>query len=230
MRYFAVALLVFTVFSLKGQTYEIGIMAGGANYIGDIGPTNYIRPNNIAVGGIAKWNRSPRHSFRLSALYLSVGSDDSKSSDGRRVERGYKFKNSIKELSLGLEYTFWEFDLYKTRSQGTPYLYTGITWFHYNDLYYDQYSKDFKSQSSTSDFAIPMVMGYKTTIGTNIILGVEIGARYTFTDNIDGSFPEGTPGNSTATPFGNINNNDWYVFTGITLTYTFGNKPCFCAF
>jgi hypothetical protein len=25
--------------------------------------------------------------------------------------------------------------------------------------------------------------------------------------------------------FGNINNNDWYVFSGLTLTYTFGENP-----
>ena len=28
--------------------------------------------------------------------------------------------------------------------------------------------------------------------------------------------------------FGNINNNDWYMFSGITLTYTFGTNPCYC--
>jgi hypothetical protein len=36
------------------------------------------------------------------------------------------------------------------------------------------------------------------------------------TDNIDGSFNQN---------FGNINNNDWYVFTGATLTYTLGQNP-----
>ncbi|MEP2335783.1 MAG: DUF6089 family protein, partial [Nonlabens ulvanivorans] len=30
--------------------------------------------------------------------------------------------------------------------------------------------------------------------------------------------------------FGNINNNDWYVFSGVTLTYAFGRKPCYCNF
>ena len=30
--------------------------------------------------------------------------------------------------------------------------------------------------------------------------------------------------------FGNFNNNDWYVFSGFTLTYTFGRKPCYCNF
>ena len=28
--------------------------------------------------------------------------------------------------------------------------------------------------------------------------------------------------------FGNINNNDWYVFSLINLSYTFGRKPCYC--
>jgi hypothetical protein len=31
--------------------------------------------------------------------------------------------------------------------------------------------------------------------------------------------------NLTYLKFGNINNNDWYVFSGLTLTYTFGEKP-----
>jgi hypothetical protein len=28
--------------------------------------------------------------------------------------------------------------------------------------------------------------------------------------------------------FGNINNNDWYVFTGLTISFTFGDLPCYC--
>jgi len=72
--------------------------------------------------------------------------------------------------------------------------------------------------------AIPMVLGAKSNITPHLILGVEVGARYTFTDNIDASNPD-LP---NALQFGNINNKDWYVFSGITLTYTFGNNPCFC--
>ncbi|MDA9239205.1 DUF6089 family protein, partial [Flavobacteriaceae bacterium] len=30
--------------------------------------------------------------------------------------------------------------------------------------------------------------------------------------------------------FGNQNNNDWYVFTGITFSFTFGREPCYCNF
>jgi uncharacterized protein YchJ len=52
-----------------------------------------------------------------------------------------------------------------------------------------------------------------------------MGARYTLTDNLDGSNPKKESLKSSQ--FGNINN-DWYVFS-LTLTYTFGEKPCYCA-
>ena len=75
-----------------------------------------------------------------------------------------------------------------------------------------------------------MIVGYKTTLGQNFVLAAEIGARYTFTDNLDGSNPNKVSENKDDVSFGNINNNDWYVFTGITLTFTFGRKPCYCNF
>ena len=56
-------------------------------------------------------------------------------------------------------------------------------------------------------------------------LSFEIGARYTFSDKIDGSLPYNENFNYT---FGNENNNDWYMFSGFNLTYTFGRQPCYC--
>ena len=41
------------------------------------------------------------------------------------------------------------------------------------------------------------------------------------------SYPEND--NFTNWRFGNLNSNDWYVFSGVTITYTFGQNPCFCA-
>ena len=71
-----------------------------------------------------------------------------------------------------------------------------------------------------------MTIGIKTNVLGQLVLGLEVGARYTMTDNLDGSNPK----NKILAPlkFGDINSNDWYVFSGITLTYTFGNKPCYC--
>jgi hypothetical protein len=71
-----------------------------------------------------------------------------------------------------------------------------------------------------------MIVGIKHNILPRWIIAAEVGARYTFADDIDGSYP--TDENLRNLKFGNLNSKDWFVFTGITLTYTFGNEPCYC--
>ena len=149
--------------------------------------------------------------------------------DPRRNERGYKFENSLNEVTIGLEYTFWEFSMYSGQAAHTPYLFTGLSYLGYNSLIKKNSSRIIKD-SNASTLAIPMIVGYKTTLGQNFVLAAEIGARYTFTDNLDGSNPNKASEDQDDVSFGNINNNDWYVFTGITLTFTFGRKPCYCNF
>lgn len=107
MKYLITALLAVTSIQIaQSQTYEIGGLLGGANYIGDIGPTNYISPNDIAIGGLFRWNRTPRHSFRFSAMYARFNSDDADSKETRRQQRDLSFKNRALEASLGIEFTF----------------------------------------------------------------------------------------------------------------------------
>lgn len=230
MRYFAGAfLLIFSIFSGKSQTYELGGVIGGSNYVGDVGSTNYIAPTDLAVGGIFRWNRSPRHSFRLGAMLAGIRGDDANSNERRRQERGYSFTNVVRELSLGMEYTFWEFDLHSGKDQSTPYLYTGLVFFGYNGLALDE-NQNLSEYNNSWNFAIPMAIGYKMTLSTKLILGFEAGARYTFTDNLDGSNPTGEKEEFYGLKFGNLNSNDWYFYTGITLTFAFGREPCYCNF
>lgn len=229
MRYLTIiAIAIFWSSTITAQQYEAGLYAGGANFIGDVGKTTFIAPNSPVIGGILKWNRSSRHSFRLTALFAQLDVDDVKSDDTRRLERGYSFKNSIKEVSLGLEYTFWEFDMFKARNPSTPYLYTGLTYFNHDDFALDTRRDELVKTGSSWDVAIPMVIGYKAAFGGRVVLAFEAGARYTLSDNLDGSAPKDADGFTTT--FGNSNNNDWYMFTGVTLTFTFGRRPCFCAF
>jgi hypothetical protein len=220
---------IFMPVVMSSQTYEIGGFLGAANYIGDVGKTTFIAPKTSVFGGIFKWNRSPRHSFRGTILFGKIEGDDNQSKDPRRKERGYKFENSLNEVTVGLEYTFWEFSMYSGQAAQTPYLFTGISYLGYNSLIKNNNDLIIKD-GNASTLAIPMVVGYKTTLGQNFVLAAEIGARYAFTDNLDGSNPKKASENQDDVSFGNINNNDWYVFTGITLTFTFGRKPCYCNF
>lgn len=229
MRYFLLILIsLFVIKNSDAQIYEVGVFAGGSNFIGDVGATNYISPNQPAFGIIAKWNRSARHSFRASVIFSELKGVDGKSDDPRRIERDYSFNSSILELSLGMEFTFLDFDLHTSGMKGTPYLYSGITLTNHDDYYFTP-SGEFTSGGTFSwTIGIPIVIGYKTNISNQLILAAEIGARYTFSDELDGSVPDSEDREQLS--FGNTNSTDWYVFSGITLTYTFGRRPCYCNF
>lgn len=230
MRYFTTLFIILTIpFVVNSQTYEVGGILGGVNYIGDIGKTSYINPNTFGFGALFKWNRSERHAFRGSILIANIKGDDANSNETRRSNRGYSFENSIQEISIGIEYTFWEFNMYGGGPVSTPYLYTGLTYIGYRALYKKQNDQIIEYDKDGA-VAIPMVVGFKTTLGSQMVLGMEIGARYTFTDDLDGSNPVNGLADEDSLKFGNINSNDWYVFTGITLTVTFGRKPCYCNF
>jgi hypothetical protein len=210
----------------NAQINELGVFIGGSNYIGDVGKTNYVSPKEIAIGVIYKWNKSPRHSYRFSYIQSTIIGNDTDSKVSGRNLRGYKFKNNIKEFSAGLEFNFFDFNLHEIlKRKITPYVFSGISYFAYDELFVVNGETNIDYTAST--FAIPMIVGLKSKVLEHFVLGFEIGARYTFTDNLDGSFPKND--NLDTLKFGNINSKDWYVFTGFILTYTFTEKPCYCA-
>ena len=210
---------------LNAQINEIGVFLGGSNFIGDVGKTNYVAPNKLAFGILYKWNKSPRHSYRISYMQSTISGNDLDSEVPGRVERGYNFKNEIKEVTAGLEFNFFDFNLHEELTKKvTPYVFTGVTYFAYDELFV--VNGETKKDYSSSTFAIPMIVGIKSNLFENLVFGFEVGARYTFTDNLDGSLPKNK--NLESLKFGNLNSNDWYVFSGITITYTFTEKPCYC--
>jgi hypothetical protein len=80
-----------------------------------------------------------------------------------------------------------------------------ISYFRYDELYIDLEKKKIKVQVHlrTYDFS-------KSNITPSLIVALEM--RVTPTDNLDGSNPKKESLKSSQ--FGNINNNDWYVFQG----------------
>jgi Domain of unknown function (DUF6089) len=219
--------LLFLFFSLiaTAQIHEVGVFVGLSNFVGDVGRTDYIRPNKPAIGILYKWNKSPRHSYRFSYTQTNLRANDMISKEPSRYLRGYNFDNNLKELSLALEFNFFDFNLHKSERKITPYVYSGMSYIRYDELYVDS-GITYKDNISSA-FAIPLSLGVKSNINRFFVLALEVGARFTFTDNLDGSNPKNEDFKSLR--FGNINNNDVYVFSGLTLTYTFGEKPCYCA-
>lgn len=208
---------------MNAQIHEVGVFVGGSNYIGDVGSTTYIAPNEFVMGILYKWNKNSRLAYRFSLNGAYYSANDLDSDDPGRNQRGYHFTNNIKEVSLGLEFNFFDFNLHDFKRKYTPYVHTGINYLRFRESYLK--SKQITTEEEIGVFAVPMTLGIKSNVWPFLILAVEVGARYTFTDNLDGSNPK----DNNLMKFGNINNNDWYVFSGMTLMYTFGNKPCYCS-
>lgn len=227
MRY--IILLIFSVFfvsNVRSQIYEVGFFLGSSNFIGDVGDTKYIAPQRPAGGLLLKWNKSARHSYRASFLFTELEGNDSASDDPRRIARNYDFRNTIIEISAGMEFNFLDFDQHSLETQMTPYLYTGISTARHKNYFFQNGEQTFENTYSWA-LGIPMVLGFKSTMVDGLVIAAEIGVRYTFSDKIDGSVPD-SPSRKANYSFGNLNSNDWYVFSGITLTYSFGEKPCYC--
>lgn len=205
----------------NAQINEVGLFIGGSNYIGDIGPEYYINPTNIMGGVIYKWNMNPRISFRGTFTYAAIKSDDKNATNRERYFRGIGFKNSIKELAVGIEFNYFNYNLNDYRNTYTPYLLLEFAAFNYNIVVAETAPLQYQYSSKTS-FAIPFGIGYKTKLFQDFAIAFELRARYTFVDDIDYN-----NNNIKSLTFGNPNSNDWYILSGISLVYTFGRPACY---
>ena len=210
--------------SSKAQLYEIGVFVGGSNYIGDIGPETYINPNELMGGIIYKWNLNPRMSIWGTFTYAGISSSDLDASNTARYNRGIGFTNTIKELAVGIEYNYFEYNIDNFRKTQTPYLLFEVAAFNYKTVSKEigpTGSQQYEYKSKTS-FAIPFGIGYKTKLFQDFAIALELRARYTFVDDIDYNNTK-----IDSLKFGNPNSNDWYMLSGITLTDSFGRPPCY---
>lgn len=237
--------LIMTLFFINcfSQDNEIGVYFGATNYIGDVGPTAYINPgrfegsrtkslsNNYAFGVLFRKNFSDRIAARIQINYAKIGSNDNwKGSAKYRKERGKKFRNTISsEIGLGIDFNFFNFDTKVNTFQMTPYIHTGIVFLRYNALHYPNGIDKATKYAKKSTFAVPITLGYKIKPIKSFIIALEVSAKQTFSDNLDGSYPNFENMNlSSQNGFGSDLSKDWYVFSGITLTYVFGSERCYC--
>lgn len=214
---FIVYIVMLLTSIVSAQVFEIGLFAGGSNYVGDIGPTNYINPNFPAVGGIAKFNFTPRINFRGTLIYTQLNAKDSKSDSDFRVQRGLNVVNNILEASGGIEFNFFKYSMNQVGFDQTPYIIAKASVVNYR-TFFRRDGNIFSKRKFA--FAPTAGLGYKMRIAENLAMSIESSFRYTFTDDID----ETAINNIGA---GNVDSDDWYIFTGFTITYGFGRPGCY---
>ena len=179
---------------------EIGVIAGGSSYIGELNPFAPYKGVHLAGGIVYRYNINSRLSFRMNAIYGTLSGDDANAKELVYLQRNLNFKTSLFEAGLGLEFNYFPFQLGHDRYKGSMYLLFELAYFRINPkTIYDGAevelrsigtegqgtSQNSKGIYSRDQISIPIGVGAKLSLGKKVGMSFEIGVRKTFTDYID---------------------------------------------
>jgi len=220
------------------ENTEIGFMGGVSYYLGDLNTTHF-NSSSVAAGVIVRKNIDRRFSYKAELLYLNISADDKNNpTDTIAIDRGLHFKSPVYELSGQLEFNFLPFETGNALYTWTPFVYTGISLFHFNPkaenkdgIWVNLQELGTEGQGSTTfpdrtkyplmQVAIPLGGGLKIAVNPSFSIIFEYGVRKTFTDYLDDvstTYPEGV--NSNVADISNAT----YEMSDPTGTHTAGEQ------
>jgi len=249
--------------SLEAQDKEAGLFLGISQYQGDLAENRITLPETKPVfGGLFRYYFSPKLSFKGSIQYGWVSGDDEYTDiEGRNLS----FSSHILEGSAQIEYNILPYISNTEMYKWAPYVFTGISVFNFNPkAEFDKYgtvelqplgtegqgTDGNPDKYSLTQLSIPMGVGVKYSIGKGWNIGLEVGARKTFTDYLDDvSTDYANPANLSekaedvadrsdelegnnnqqkqeGDQRGGADADDWYTFMGFTVTKTFRKGGC----
>ncbi|MEI6595387.1 MAG: DUF6089 family protein [Bacteroidota bacterium] len=193
---FVVSFIYIFTYNAKAQKTEIGAMVGGAMYYGDIINDFILNSSKGSAGLFIRYHLNEDVSVKYAASYCRVGGADSTSSSDYQKNRNLSFWSDIFEASVQLEFNFVK-DIIRgrrLRNRFIPYATVGLGAFsfwsyatnpntglpvklkslHTEGLSYAPYG-----------VCLPIGLGLKYKITSNITLGLEANVRFTNTTYID---------------------------------------------
>ncbi len=185
---------------------DIGVFAGTSYYYGDLNPNRIFYSPGLALGGLFRFNINKRCAFRLNGYFTRLSADPNDFSDRiYDVTASSSFNKYIFDAAFQIEFNFMPYMPTVRKWEYTPYVSGGVGYF------------------SISNFpvTIPFGAGIKLNVTKTICAGFEWSFRKTFNDVIDNTR---NPTNINSI----VNNNDWYSFLGIFVTYKFFNFMSDC--
>ncbi|TAF65163.1 MAG: hypothetical protein EAZ55_09435 [Cytophagales bacterium] len=208
---------------------ELGIGVGAMHYRGELAPIINLTQPSFGVSAFFRRNSAnPAWSFRGNFLFGRVVADDSRSNDAFALARNHSFKTTIIELAAVVEYNFFDMgrDVKKSEYLWTPYLFAGLSGFRMDP------GQNIRPTYGLFTFSIPFGVGAKFYAGSKMNIGVEFGARWTFTDFLDDVGMEvnlAAPGSRNARYYtGNPNDTDMFFYTSVNVAFVMFKKASAC--
>ncbi|RQO31890.1 hypothetical protein DBR32_03540 [Taibaiella sp. KBW10] len=201
------------------ERQEYGIMAGAAQYFGDLNPEYGFKNIRPAGGIFYRYYFNPYISLRVGLSYVQLGYKDSYSSNAYQQTRNLSFQNNLLEATVIGEFNFFRFQTGNIDRRYTPYMVLGVGALYSNPFVMHNGKKTYLQPLGTegqnlTDYrnrrynkinaVVPFGAGIKCWLAPGVNLGVEVVHRFAFTDYLD-DVSQSYVGVNSFTPSGNAN-------------------------
>ena len=201
---------------------------GATNYRGEISPDYQLQNNRPALTVFYRKDVSVPITLRggFTAGFLRAADDNVNGANGGvpplQNYRQANTKGSLLEASAVVEYNFMDYHYRTDKVHFTPYLFAGLAAFYANTTTVSNnpaLGGAFNQSGAMLGFAIPAGVGFKYALSEHINLGLEVGVRKAFTDQLDHLSEQDQL-------LVNPHDQDWYYYSGLSLSYTFFKIRC----
>jgi len=221
---FLIFTLIFVVSSSLrsySQSKEFGGGISSFNYTGDLERSYNFA--NQTLGGHLFYSKTFRNGWSSKLMIAAgriKGSDSPKPLDVLASNRDYSFNEFNTEVSFQVQYEFLDFRNDRAIADFTPYVGFGAGFFLINRA-------EKNATYSDIQLMLPLSVGIKYNFSPLWTIHLEFAGRKTFYDYLDNISEEEISDKRNSTlQFGNWNDNDWYYFAGLAISYTFWQVDC----
>ncbi|MDC3306189.1 DUF6089 family protein, partial [Flavobacteriales bacterium] len=114
------------------ENSEVGFIGGVSYYLGDLNTTHF-NSSKAMAGIVVRKNIDRRFSYKAELMYLNLSADDNDDpTDTIAVDRKLHFRSPVFELSGQIEFNFLPYETGNALYTWTPFVYTGLSFFHFN--------------------------------------------------------------------------------------------------
>ena len=213
----------------NAQFSEIGFGVGTLTYNGDLHQKFSYNAPSLGVTGYYKNNFSDVLSLRLGVTLGQLKGNDTEKYDELSKNRNASFSSFLYEGAATLEYNFLDYKSGKGAVNFSPYLFFGLGLVGQSgSLKYPSPSGGQEIEVDYSNkimFALPFGLGVKYSLSPAWDLNFEFGARKVFSDKLD-NITRRENVNTKHYVNGSGETDDWYFFTGVSISYSFYRIVC----
>lgn len=212
--------------SLSNAQITAGFSSGASAYFGDLISTpGFFQQMSPSISGDIGLSLGSRVRARFNVAYLQVRGDDKKSPYWPTRNRNLNFKSDIWELSV-----LAELDIFNSENvMITPYLFGGPGIFFFNPTTIDRNGNKvqlkyvgtsgqptavaallqdgkkavntLQKAYDTQETCMVAGLGFRVPVGEMYTIGVELGYRFTSTDNLDDVSSKAYPAKGSISPY-----------------------------